>query len=237
MGSGQSNQSGGGGGGGGGAAAKEAAGGAAILEPKQLGPEGDKGYDFESDPAMNPGGTLTGAGIDVAEAPASVTDSIVAYTGGYVTGGERFAGLNAEKMNKMLRDPAIQNKKLLEQARAFEKELNTSLGKLRNYKGEVYRLISNDSGTLQNLYEVGKAVKFNDFLSTSRSISAENFPFSSARSGIRFTIQSKTGKMIEIVSAFTREYEILMRSGTKFKITGKFYNESRGTWEIAMTEI
>jgi hypothetical protein len=109
---------------------------------------------------------------------------------------------------------------------------------LRDYRGETYRVINDRTGDIAAKYTPGNIMRHQDFLSTSRSPSPSYQPFASARSGqTRFIIQSKSGKLVENISEYTAEREVLFRSGTKFKVTSKTYNTARGTWDITLTEI
>lgn len=246
MGSGGSNA--GAGGGGGGVPTTPPTGGKAPEPPPDLPSRANQPFSsFPDDPVVNPGGTLTGTGVKAEMAPK--TDAIYAYTGGYVKGGDRFAGLSAEDLNKALYDKknfiAQHGQAKYKAALNFRTELNTELNTLRNYQGEVYRVIGNPTIGGQKLAETfqpGRPVHFNEFLSTSRTITPSYKPFSAASSGveagqIRFMIQSKSGKLVERVSSYEAEREVLFRSGTSFMIQSKTYNQARKVWDIRMTEI
>lgn len=250
MGSGSSH----GGGGGGGGGSKTLAGGGAGGASEQVPPASDigmAGAKFPDDPVVNPGGTLTGSGVKVESMEASQRASIEAYTGKKVAGGERFKGLNAEKLNRSLYDPEGFKRTLemageppsviadyVRRADAFKRELNTALDQVRNYEGEVYRTISDSGGKLAGMYEPGKAVTMKEFVSTSRSTNPSYKAFDMAGTGdTRFIIQSKTGKWVEKVSQYGPEREVLFKSGSKFMVQSKTFNKSRGTWDVRLKEI
>lgn len=249
MGSGGSNA--GGGGGGGGAPEQQATGG---KTPDQIPPAEEIGYagpSYPEDPVTNPGGTLTGPGVNVENLTRSERAAIEAYTGSKVPGGERFSGLNAEKLNRYLYDKEgfVRTLELagespakiadyLKRAEAYKVELNRALDKVRNYQGQVYRTISDSTGELAARYEPGKAVTLREFVSTSRSTNPSYKPFDLAGTGeTRFLIQSKTGKWVEKVSHFRPEREVLFKSDTSFMVTKKVFNRSRGTWDIHLKEL
>lgn len=251
MGSGSSNAS--GGGGGGGASAQQGPG--APPQPVQPfdNPTQIANYTQPDDPSVNPGGQLVGPGVDVTKLTKYEQEAIEAYTGKWIktAEGARFKGLNAEELNRYLydRDGFIQRLKnkgktpgeiadLLTRAEGFKTELNAHLAKVRSYSGEVYRVINDSSGALAGRYVPGKIVTLNEFVSTSRSLNASSFPFIRAKTGkTRFIIQSKSGKMVEKISEFTTEREVLFRSGTSFRVVSKTYNKSRQTWDIRLAEI
>lgn len=235
MGGGKGGSAGGGGGGGG-----EAAGGAPPPETVKL-PKKSEIYEsmvVGTDPTINPGGKLVGKGVKAENLSAEAQKSIKAYTGSKVPGGERFS-VKPEQLNKVLRgETSGLTKAKVSQAKAYQKELNESLSKLRSYKGETYRTISDFDSKIASKYIPGKIVRQPEFTSTSRVPSASYKPFHGASSGsTRFKVQSKTGKLIEKISEYKAEKEVLFRSGTNFKVTSKTWNPGRGTWDISLTEL
>jgi len=92
--------------------------------------------------------------------------------------------------------------------------INSALGKLPDYKGEVKRqamLTAEQFGA----YQVGKIVEERGFTSTSTKKD-----WSWHVTGTDFIINSKTGKDIEKLSLHgSTEKEVLFRSGTRFRIT------------------
>ena len=246
MGSGNSNSGGGGGGGGGGAPTQNSPGG----PPEKL-KNIDNSPLSEVDADVKPGGVLTGPGVKAEQLSPQDAASISAYTGMQVPDGERFAGLNAEKVNRSLYDPQGFVNKLKSQGRTpseiddlvkragqYERELNRSLSKLRSYEGEVYRTIDDAGGSIADQFVPGQTVSMKGFTSTSRSTNPSYMPFAKAKSGkTRFVIKSKTGKSIEKVSEYAEEREVLFGTKAKFSVRSNTYNEARGTRDIYLEEI
>jgi hypothetical protein len=223
-----------------------------VEKPPELDPsEMPTDKLFGDDPDVKPGGVLTGPGVKDSELSPADRDAISAYTGLKVDNGERFAGLNAENLNKSLYDKQgfIDELKLggytpseisdlVKRAEAYKVELNASLNKLKNYEGEVYRTIKDPGRGFVDKYVVGKPTRMDEFVSTSRATNPSYMPYHRAMNGkIRFKIQSKSGKMVENVSRFYEEREVLFRSGTKFMVRSKNYNADRGTWDIDLVEL
>ena len=208
----------------------------------------------EQEMQINPGGQLVGPGVAVEKLAQADKDSIIAYSGAYVDGGERFKGLNAEKVNRSLYDPEGFKRTLemagespasvadyVKRAKAYQVELDRSLSKVRDYEGEVYRVVSNaeiGGKRLSDSFVAGKPVSFKEFLSTSRAPNGSYKSFAKAGNNeIRFKIASKHGKSIEKVSWATSEREVLFKSGSSFNVVSKTYNAERGSWDIVLSEI
>lgn len=206
---------------------------------------------YETDPTITPGGVYTGPGELVQDLPANVQGPIHAYTGGKIPGGERFAGLNAEKLNRSLYDPEGFKRTLnlagespqqiadyMKRAKGYQVELDAALSKVRNYEGEVYRSVVDEGGAIAKQYEPGSVATMKGFTSASRSPNPSYKAFNSTGEGhTRFIIQSKTGKHIEQISLFEKEREVLFRSGTSFRVVSRTWNAQRGTWDIKLAEI
>lgn len=97
----------------------------------------------------------------------------------------------------------------------YIKVMNGGMEKLPTYQGEVYRgadLPPEAINKYKKALETGKPITENYYLSTSR---LEEKAFDKNTS---YIIQSKTGKMVEDISYFQSEREVLFREGTKFKI-------------------
>lgn len=186
---------------------------------------------------INPGGQITGQGELVENLPTQDIETIRSYTGGAMVKPKVMA-LKADDLNSILREPYTAPQVMKKAARVYEKDLNMSLSKVKSYKGETYRVIEDSGGAIAAKYSPGNIVKQNEFISTSRSPNAAAFSYTRARSGsTRFKIQSKTGKPIEKTSYHQTEHEVLFRSGSRFKVTSKTWNEARNTWDIGLTEI
>lgn len=212
------------------------------------------GLSSPTDPVLNPGGSLTGPGVAAENLPTTAQDSIIAYSGAYVQGGERFRGLNAEKLNRSLYDPEGFKRTLelagetpeaiadyVKRAKAYKVELDESLSRVRNYSGEVYRVVDNvnvGGRQLADTFEAGKVAHFKEFLSTSRAPNPSYKAYANASiDEVRFKIKSKRGKSIETISGHGPEREVLFKSGSSFRVTRKVWNQGRGTWDIDMEEI
>lgn len=249
MGSGGGNA--GGGGGGGGPPTGSATGGAAgeVVPPAKE--PGMAGATFPDDPVTNPGGVLTGPGVKAEQLAAKDSGPARAYTGAHVEGFDHYAGLNAEKLNRTLYDPAGVRRTLemagesqayiddfFKRASRYQKELNTSLDKMKSYQGQTYRTVSDSGGQLAAKYQPGKPVTMKEFVSASRSTNPSYKPYDLASTGsTRFIIQSKSGKLVEKISQYQAEREVLFKSGSKFMVTSKKFNSERGTWDISLKEL
>lgn len=209
-------------------------GGAPTSEPAPPAQAADEVLDVADEPSS---GVIAGKGQLAEELPLEQREVIRHYTG--LTSSTPFTMISAEDLNFYLRGGhtliTAAEAKLYKQ---YQKELNKNLSKIRSYRGDVYRVIQDKSGTIASKYSPGNIVKQNDFLSTSRSRVAAVFPYDRATRGkTRFKIQSKTGKPIEKISNHPREHEVLFRSGTSFKVTSKTWNTQQETWDITLTEL
>ncbi|MCQ9122762.1 phage minor head protein [Rodentibacter caecimuris] len=119
-----------------------------------------------------------------------------------------YTGHSAQQINADLRSNKPSLKTL-----SFARILNRALNKLPSYKGKVWRDVDLPEKVLA-LYSVGEIVTEKGFVSSSRD---EFERFDSARPH-RLLIHSKNGKIIEKISILPLEYEVLFRSGTKFKV-------------------
>ena len=108
-------------------------------------------------------------------------------------------------INMTLRAGANQNRALID-------TLNSGLAKLGNNRGIVNRGV-NDLGSDLDELKVGSVKHFKAFLSTSRSAGFLNKH--------RFKIQTCSGKYIAPLSGLPGEEEVLIKSGSNFKVTGR----------------
>ena len=136
-----------------------------------------------------------------------------------------YTGHSAQQINTELRS----NKPSLK-ALSFARILNRALNKLPSYKGKVWRDIDLPEKTLAK-YSVGEVVTEKGFVSSSRD---EFERFDSARSH-RLLIHSKNGKIIEKISVLPLEYEVLFKSGTKFKVLKR--TQEKGYLLIELQEL
>lgn len=136
-----------------------------------------------------------------------------------------YTGHSAQQINAELRS----NKPSLK-ALSFARILNRALNKLPSYRGKVWRDIDLPEKTLAK-YSVGEVVTEKGFVSSSRD---EFERFDSARPH-RLLIHSKNGKIIEKISVLPLEYEVLFKSGTKFKVLKR--TQEKGYLLIELQEL
>lgn len=99
----------------------------------------------------------------------------------------------------------------------FESLLNEVLQKMPNYEGNVIRNYSPSNMSVEELLSgysqnIGKAVAFDGFLSTSKN---QKFDWNLK---VKYFIVSKTGTLIENISSHAPEQEVLFESGTMFNV-------------------
>ena len=176
------------------------------------------------------------------------TDAITAYQGFQVANGERFKGLNAEKVNKALYDKEHWNSLTSvekSQVLAYKDELIRNLDLVKKYKGDTYRVLDNPVGSiadpgLHSKYEVGKINVHSEFLSTSRTHNAA-FNYDLAHDvQMRIRITGKNGRSVELnerAKGFMGEREVLFKPNTVTITTSKKWNIDRHNWDIEITEM
>ena len=124
-----------------------------------------------------------------------------------------YTDLGYQKLNKQLRNPPPDSR-----IKAKQALLDSALSKLPDHKGEVFRGVDKKMN-----FEVGAVVKDGGFSSSSPNKDIATINFSG---GTLFKIKSKTGKNITDMSRFRSESEVLFKSGTGFKVTGKSEDKS-----------
>lgn len=149
-------------------------------------------------------------------AATTITSAEKQAVSGYT--GSGYKGINAGLRNGILEEHVWKQ----------VDNINSALGKLPDYRGEVRRqavLTAEQYGA----YQVGKIVEERGFTSTSKK---QDWSWTSG-AGTDFFITSKTGKDIESLSHHKSEQEVLFRSGTRFRITKregkKVYMEEVGS--------
>lgn len=103
---------------------------------------------------------------------------------------------------------------------AYANELDGALEKFPKYVGASYRRVRPGAMSQEtfNLYQPGKVVTERGFMSSSKSSNrVENLP----PGAFGYVVSGKTGRSIERVSTYPNEREILFKSGTRFRVTGK----------------
>lgn len=112
-----------------------------------------------------------------------------------------------------INDKLRRGEKLSEGDKAFIKDLDSALDKIPEYKGTVYRSVSDfgieDVDTFIKSHIPGRPVIFPSYISASESIYDKSFP-------IQYVIQSKHGKDIRVQNM--NEKEILFKRDTGFWI-------------------
>lgn len=136
-----------------------------------------------------------------------------------------YTGHSAQQINAELRS----NKPSLK-ALSFARILNRALNKLPSYRGKVWRDVDLPEKALA-AYSVGEVVTEKGFVSSSRD---EFERFDSARPH-RLLIHSKNGKIIEKISVLPLEYEVLFKSGIKFKVLKR--TQEKGYLLIELQEL
>ncbi|MDO4763847.1 MAG: ADP-ribosyltransferase [Flavobacteriaceae bacterium] len=112
------------------------------------------------------------------------------------------------------------------------KVINSGLDKLKTYKGMVFRgadLSPEAINDYKKALETGKTIIEKYYFSTS---SEEEKSFTK---NTKYRVLSKRGKMIEEISQFSSEKEVLFKEGSKFKV--KNIKEEKGITFIDMEEV
>ncbi|NBX18412.1 MAG: hypothetical protein EBR09_13725 [Proteobacteria bacterium] len=124
-----------------------------------------------------------------------------------------YTGLGYGEINQALR---AGDQVVLQKFRPVIEAACSGLAKMTDniFVGNVYRG-AHLRKEVSDLYEVGSQITEKAFTSTSRTISRK---FSG---NTLFVIKSKTGKMIDELSAFKSEQEVLFPPGTVFKVLGR----------------
>lgn len=188
-------------------------------------------------------------------------DLIQIYVGGIDIPGEvKYGKITAEQLNRGLRDAEwlkSQSAQFQKHVKQYERDLNAVLDKVANYEGTVYRVVNDiprprvrstgevlldtglrNQGPITRGMNVGDVVTQKGFTSTARARNAHTFGYRYPSMGqTRLKIESRTGKAIERTSSRGSEWEVLFKSGTKFKVTGKKFNRRTRTWDITMREL
>lgn len=131
---------------------------------------------------------------------------------------ELYYGLNAQ----------LREKRLTAESKRFIAVLNQGLEKLPNENAISYRdtLLPK---TILEKYQIGRTVTEQAFTSSSLSTELSTF-----KGNVRFIIYGKRGKLIEQLSDYPHEREVLFKDKTKFYITDRY--EENGVITIKMRE-
>lgn len=106
--------------------------------------------------------------------------------------------------------------------------VNQGLEKAPAYEGVTYRDTTLPDEVLEK-YQIGKIVTEKAFTSSSIDNSLSTF-----KGNVRFIIQSKNGKIIEDISDYPDEREVLFKNKTQFKVLKRAINEN--VTEITLEE-
>lgn len=122
----------------------------------------------------------------------------------------QYISSEAYVLNDMLR----RAEPLTKEMRSMLNNLDAALDKMPEYRGIVYRSLSDfgidDVDEFVKTYTVGKRISFPSYISTSKTVYDENFP-------IQYKIHSKHGKDIREFNG--AEEEILFKRGSSFRVT------------------
>lgn len=117
-------------------------------------------------------------------------------------------GSRGSQVNYPLRDGGLSDAD-----KAYIRNLDKSLDKEKNYKGEVYRGVNNVN-IKDYSKNVGGTIQYNAYTSSSKLKSVtENFG-----TDVIFVIQSKTGKDVSAKMPIKSEQEVIFKRNTKFII-------------------
>lgn len=117
-------------------------------------------------------------------------------------------GSRGSQVNYPLRDGG-----LTDVDKAYIRNLDKSLDKEKNYKGEVYRGVNNVN-VKDYIKNVGGTIQYNSYTSSSKLKSVtENFG-----TDVIFVIKSKTGKDVSSKMPIKSEQEVIFKRNTKFII-------------------
>lgn len=122
---------------------------------------------------------------------------------------EAYTGTCYSKINSALRG---KNPALLKKCDAVVDLLEIALSNFPDYRGKVVRIVSPPADVLESL-QPGKIIEDHAFMSTSR---LENWDWNGA---VKLHIVSKHGKNVEKMSSTPSEGEVLLRPGSRFKVT------------------
>ncbi|WP_234974610.1 ADP-ribosyltransferase [Tenacibaculum agarivorans] len=141
---------------------------------------------------------------------------------GFLTVGEEAmlkfytTNLGYKDFNKALRGEIPMTDFFFEQ----EKLMNQGLDKLPNFKSEglLYRIENLTEAQIRDVYKVGSEILNKHFTSTTYDMFAIGEAMQRRPFTVLIRIESKTGKLIEPLSTFKEEAEVLFKSKTRFLV-------------------
>lgn len=121
-----------------------------------------------------------------------------------------------KNFNKALRSEI----KMTDEFLAQEQLMNQSLDKLPNYKTDalLYRIENLTDAKIEEYYKVGEEVTNKHFTSSSYDMFSIGEAMRKRKFTVLIRIETKTGKLIEPVSTFKDEGEVLFKSNTSFYV-------------------
>ena len=121
-----------------------------------------------------------------------------------------------KNFNKALRGEV----KMTEFFRAQETLMNQALDKLPNYKqsGLLYRIENLSEEEIKSIYKIGDTITNKHFTSSTYDSYAIAGAMEKRNYTILIRIEGKNGKLIESLSTFGKEKEVIFKSKTKFKV-------------------
>jgi hypothetical protein len=165
--------------------------------------------------------------MDVANVCAELLASIHAYT-------EENEHMLYSQLNHACRTPGGMAEKKLRIYDNYLYHLDKGYNTLPNYSGTVYR--GTDALMSEDTYTPGKVITWQQFSSTSKKQQvARKFlcTVAGVLSGSIFIMKVKTGKEIELLSAFPEEMEVLLGLNSFFKVEAKLDSEADKCAQLA----
>ena len=103
---------------------------------------------------------------------------------------------------------------------AQERLMNQALSRLPNsrYSGKLFRIETHKAGAIPMIYKEGEIFTARHFMSTTHSEEALIEAMRARTPNLLIRIEAKSGKLIEDLSTFYVEKEILFKSGTRFRV-------------------
>lgn len=127
--------------------------------------------------------------------------------------------------------------KYVESQVKYAKQFNETLDKAPKFDGEVYRgmRISEDSKYYSDYTTVGNEFEFTGSQSSSRSNEKAASSFSGGK--MLMHIKQSNGALIEELSGLSSEKEVVLRHGTKYRVTAVYKNVKVGKAHTVRTYV
>ena len=110
--------------------------------------------------------------------------------------------------------------------------MNQALDKLPNYKTDalLYRIEDFTDEQIKNYYKIGEEITNKHFTSTCYDQFAIGEAMKKRPYTVLIRIESKNGKMIELISILKEENEILFKSNTEFHVKNIKMTSNPSDW-------